>query len=332
MGKRVTVYDIANELNISPSTVSRVLNNSNLISNERSKEILKTAERLGYKKRVIKKHVNRAILNIYIFLPKPKHQFSHFFYNYSELMEAVQGGFGDVKLNFISRVNDNNIDFFKNKKSAHIDGCIFAFTEPGKNLVAVLNDKSIPFIELNRNTTSGSSIVFDIEDGVQQLTQKIISSGKTDINPCFIGLKHQKELALVRYNIAKEVFRKVDIEVSEHSFMEIDVANNIDSNIFSWIDHNKFNVIMTFNDLIAISLLQEGSSRGYLFPEDLILTGFDNSPIQKLLHKKIDTIELSVPVLGYRAGLWLKKWIIDREEVKINDIIPVSYIKGNTIN
>ncbi|MDT3357836.1 MAG: LacI family DNA-binding transcriptional regulator, partial [Spirochaetota bacterium] len=35
MAKKVTVYDIAKALDISPSTVSRVLNNSSLISEEK---------------------------------------------------------------------------------------------------------------------------------------------------------------------------------------------------------------------------------------------------------------------------------------------------------
>ena len=69
MPKRVTVYDIAKKLDISPSTVSRVLNNSNLISNERARQIHKIAEEMGYRPRAIKKQVNRAILNIHLFLP-----------------------------------------------------------------------------------------------------------------------------------------------------------------------------------------------------------------------------------------------------------------------
>jgi len=121
MGKRVTVYDIAEELEISPSTVSRVLNKSTLISDERSRQILETAEKLGYQKRAIKKHVTRAILNIHLFLPHGQSTITHFFYNISELIESIQEGFGEVKLNFVTRVNDGNLDFLERKKTGQID-------------------------------------------------------------------------------------------------------------------------------------------------------------------------------------------------------------------
>jgi len=106
MSKRVTVYDIAKELAISPSTVSRVLNNSSLISNERSSQIMAMAKQLGYEKRNIKKHMSRVILNIHIFLPQAESTIIHFFYNISELLESIQKGFGDVRLNFVTKVND----------------------------------------------------------------------------------------------------------------------------------------------------------------------------------------------------------------------------------
>lgn len=331
MKKKVTVYDIAKELNISSSTVSRVLNNSNLISNKRSEEILEIAKKLGYEKRVIKKHASRAILNIYIFLPNSKNRLSHYFYNYSELIESVQKGFGDVKINFITRVNDNNVDFFKIKKSAHIDGCIFSFTLPSKNMAEILRDKNIPFIELNRNSGLGSSVSFDIDKGMELLTNAIIDSNRPNIKPCYIGQIKQSHLSIDRFNVAKEIFNKHNIVFNKDSYIEIENPNNTDEKLFSWIIDNNFNTIMTFNDLIAISLQHEANSRGYTFPKDFILTGFDNSPIQLLLNKKIDTIDLSISLIGNRAGLWLKKWIVDREEIHINDLLPIKYIKGNTI-
>ena len=121
---------LAARLNISPSTVSRVLNNSALISNERTDQILQTARQMGYKRRTVKKHISRAILNIHLFLPEASSTLIHFFYNISELLDAIQEGFGPVKLNISTRINDGNIDFMSFKKTGHIDGCIFAFTVP----------------------------------------------------------------------------------------------------------------------------------------------------------------------------------------------------------
>ncbi|RYF94288.1 MAG: LacI family transcriptional regulator, partial [Chitinophagaceae bacterium] len=47
--KRATIYDIAQKLNIAPSSVSRALSNSPLVKEATKKLILKTAEELNYK-------------------------------------------------------------------------------------------------------------------------------------------------------------------------------------------------------------------------------------------------------------------------------------------
>jgi LacI family repressor for deo operon, udp, cdd, tsx, nupC, and nupG len=51
--KRVTIYDIAEKLNITASSVSRALNNSNHVNEETKKLVLKTAAELNYKRNVL---------------------------------------------------------------------------------------------------------------------------------------------------------------------------------------------------------------------------------------------------------------------------------------
>ena len=46
--KNVTIYDIANEINVSSSTVYRALHNTGRISQQTRKQVLETAERMGY--------------------------------------------------------------------------------------------------------------------------------------------------------------------------------------------------------------------------------------------------------------------------------------------
>ena len=70
---------------------------------------------------------------------------------------------------------------------------------------------------------------------------------------------------------------------------------------------NRFNTVIAFNDYVAMALFQAMLRRGIKIPEEISLTGFDNSPILSLVEQKITTITLSIPDLGHRAGEWLKK-------------------------
>ena len=51
--REVTIYDIAKELNVSPSTVSRALKDHHSIGKKTKKAVLKLAEERGYQPNVI---------------------------------------------------------------------------------------------------------------------------------------------------------------------------------------------------------------------------------------------------------------------------------------
>ena len=48
-GKEITIYDIARKLNISPTTVSRALNDNTAVSVSTRKKVVALAESLGYR-------------------------------------------------------------------------------------------------------------------------------------------------------------------------------------------------------------------------------------------------------------------------------------------
>ena len=62
--KRITIYDIADELGCSVSTVNRAINGKSCVKNETKELILQTAERLGYKANSIAKSLTRKTIKI----------------------------------------------------------------------------------------------------------------------------------------------------------------------------------------------------------------------------------------------------------------------------
>jgi len=204
--KKVTVYDIAKELDISSSTVSRVLNNSNLISDGRKKMILDTAKRLGYKKRTIKKQSGRAILNIRLFLPPAKYNYIHLFYDVAELISGIQKGFADVKVNIITSINDGDLSLLESKKLGDIDGCIFAFTVPSEKLESHLEEKQIPIILLNREQPENNFAMIDNNSGMRKLAEAVMEK-RGNTKPCYIGFEPIGRVSLKRQQGLIEAFR-----------------------------------------------------------------------------------------------------------------------------
>ncbi len=329
--KRVTVYDIAEHLHISPSTVSRVLNKSTLISSERSKEILRVAKELGYTPRTVKKHASRAVLNIYLFLPPTESSITHFFYNISELIESIHEGFQGVRLNISTRINDGNLDFLGIKKTGHIDGCIFAFTTPSSSLVEALQKKEVPLVLLNRKSEELNCLYYDTHQGMSLVAEKVYHRWGNNIQPCYVGFSELRDLSYDRFLGTQEFFRGKGIPFDDSHTYEISQYEEISSTVLPWITKNKFNAVLAFNDYIAIGLYTALISRGFKIPEDISITGFDNSPLLTLLDKKIDTCSLSVYELGKQAGEWLYRVVVKKEIEVLHKKLSVEYISGDTL-
>ena len=69
MKKQVSVKDIAKELNISLSTVHKAMTGKGGISEERRKEVLKTAKKMGYQVNSVAQTLARKSINLGIIMP-----------------------------------------------------------------------------------------------------------------------------------------------------------------------------------------------------------------------------------------------------------------------
>ncbi len=327
--KRVTVYDVARELGISASTVSRVLNNSILISEEKRTLIIDTARRLGYEKRPIRKHRNRAILHIKLFLPTHRYVSTHLFYNPAELIQGLYEGFGDVRVNIITRLSGLNRELFQSKKLGDIDGCVFAFTEPEPEVYALLSERGIPAVELNRVHPDRDYVSCDNAKGIRRLLEELSRVRGKALKPYFLGFS---QIPFVEEQRLQGYLEGVKaLQIQRESFRVLDTLSQITPEFLSQLKREGYNAVLCFNDVMAVYLYQCAIASGIRIPLDFSLTGFDNSPVLELLSRRIDTISLSVFSLAREAGAWLRNRIIDRSTERIQKLIEGEYIPGETL-
>lgn len=327
--KRITVYDVARELGISASTVSRVLNNSILISEEKRALILDTAQRLGYEKRSIRRHQNRAILNIKLFLPTHRYVSTHLFYNAADLIQGLYEGFGDVRVNIITRLSGQSRELFQTKKLGDIDGCVFAFSEPEDEVYRRLSDRGVPLVELNRIHPDRNYVSCDNARGIRRLLEELYRSRGKSLLPYYLGFSQIPFVEEQRRKGYLEALK--EFQGQEGNFRVLDTLSQITPAFLKELKKQGYNAILCFNDVMAVYVYQCALSSGLRIPEDFSLTGFDDSPVRELVSKRIDTISLSVPQLAREAGAWLRRRIIDRDPERIQKLIEGDYVPGETL-
>lgn len=325
----VTIYDIASKLKISPSTVSRVLNNSSLISNETTEKIRQTAKTLGYQPRIIKKQQHRAILTIKLITGPKNDHLLPIFYDFSDLLKGIRAGSQNIKLNLAVEINDSDLNLFESKKGGHMDGIIFAFTKPSESVYKMLRDRKIPNLTINRTLPNEDYITCDNYSGIKELIAQIIKK-KVSPSICFLYLEPHNDVSFERLMCLKKIMKEQDLVFQEADAIAISNTEKINGDFFKKIK-KKFNCIVAMNDVLALTVLARASSFGYQIPEDFSLTGFDNSPVRNLFPKKVDTISLPVTEIGLKAGNWINHRIIQKEQSPFQWELRGSYEKGDTI-
>ena len=331
MNKKVTVYDIARELKISPSTVSRVLNNSSLIGDEKRQLIVEAAGRMNYQKRSIKKQRSRAIINIRLFLPPAKYTYIHLFYDVAAMISGIQDGFSDTRVNIITSINDGDLTLFDSKKLGDIDGCIFAFTVPPEKLELLLEEREIPFILINREEPENNYVMVDSHSGMEKLVDAMWRRHREKLKPCFIGFDPLANVSMRRQEGVSAACVKRDIPFLGTDVFNIDSIKDLQGPVLDAILKHGYNAVLCFNDLLSVSVYQSILRRGLSVPGTFSLSGFDNSPMLDLMDQRIDTIEFSLLTLGTEAGKWLHRWIIEREALPTQKKIEGTYVRGETI-
>ena len=329
MAKRVTVYDIAERVGLSTSTVSRVLNNSILISRENRELILTTAAEMGYRKRSIRKHRNRAILNIALFLPNLQARHLHLFYEITELIQTIRGGFGETRVNIISDLFETAPDHLGFKKVGGIDGAIFAFCDPPAADLQLFRELEIPFCLLNRNGSGFDYVDCDQSEGTRRLLQEILRR-RPHARPCYFDFT---PIAVIS-NRRKEGFlqgcRQAGIGDLKKRIITVDrFADLTEEKLLAL--REEYDAFVAFNDVLALYIYQLALGTGLRIPEDAALTGFDGSPVTGLISLQLTTMVMPLQLMVAEAARWLYRKIIERDEEDLKLTLTAKLISGQTV-
>lgn len=326
MQRKPTVYDIARRLGVSPATVSRTLNGSNLVSPQMQGRVLSAADALGYTRRVIRRPKARSILNIALFLPVTSARYAGLFYDVRELIAGVQEGLSTVRANLVVDLVGST-QLFEQKKLGELNGCLFAFCRPDERTAASIDDRRIPVALINRLDPKRTSVVPDTESGMRALVSRAREAGHTRI--AFLGFSGAPEVSEARrwsFEAACAEFGTAGREARSVA----DVAE-ITSDLVQEVRSSGCTACLCFNDLLAMRFLDAARRAGLAIPADIGIAGFDNSPILDLSSTRIDTVSLSTAELGRRAGDWLSTAIIERSTGLVHERVPVVLVPGETL-
>lgn len=309
--KNTTISDIANELDINISTVSRALKDHPGISDETKQMVIQTAKRLNYYPNSIASALARGKSNVIgVIVPSTG---EHFFASIINGIESTAKK-NNYKI-LISQSNDSVSDEEENIKTlleTHVDGILASLAMETKSFghYQQILDKQIPLVLFDRYDEALEVDVVAVDDylGAYRAVNHLIEQGCKTIAH-FSGLKHVKI-----YNERLRGYKQAledngiayDPDLVFESNMELEQGREF---AIKLLDSDTFpDAIFCANDYVAMGAIQILKENGIEIPDQVAVVGFSNDAFASFITPSLTSVEQYSTRIGQIAAeLFLKK-------------------------
>jgi LacI family transcriptional regulator len=301
----VTIHDIARELRVSASTVSRALNDNPRISKSTREKIKALALKLGYQPNTIASNLRtQKTHTIGIVVPLiNRHFFSTFISGVEDV--AFEAGYNVIisqskdllqkEKQIVSSMFSNRVDGLITSLSMQTDDFEHFQMFTNKNIPLIFFDRIAPQLEANK------IIVDDFACGYSA-TQHLIDQGYQRIahlaGPTVLNTYHD------RMEGYKSALKKNQLPVED----ELIICNRLtrmdgQQAIKQLLDlKNPPDAVFCGNDTSALSMIVYLKSQGIRIPEDFGIVGFSNEPFSEVVTPSISTLKQPAQEMGRKAA------------------------------
>ena len=300
----MTIRQIAEQLGVAPSTVSVVLNDRPGIRPEMREKIRKVLQENGYRIRTKEPETNGNILLIYFkstdYLSGRKDgTLSSILSGLKETTEKHQYTFS------ITNADAGTIDSIIRDESGKSIGIILLCTEYYENPTPAMTEAAIPLIMLDGYFPEYplNTVNMDNSYGISQLVDHLVSHGHKKIG----YLKSRMEFGCLR-DRTNRIYDSLRHHGIEAPFCIINVSQepaSIQQEIRAYLDAGPDlpSAFIADNDAIAVSAMQVFQNAGYKVPENISITGFDDSEIGKIITPNLTTVQADLTEMARQAVL-----------------------------
>lgn len=303
--KDLTIYDLAQELNVSPSTVSRALNNHNSIGSKTKEAVQKLAKKRGYRPNVLASSLRAKRSNtIGVMVSWINRPFISSLIAGVEA-EARQAGYHVI----ISQSSDDTECELENLKALYdsrISALVVSMAMQTTNYqnFDLFTDNDIPVVFVDRipRLKGVHQVQINNFKAAYTATEHLIEQGCQRIAH-FGGARHQViyedrrmgYLAALKNNsleVDELLIKEAESLSAEEGFRLI--ASVMDSN-------NPPDGVFCANDSAAVSVIQYAKKNGIRVPEDLAVIGFNNDPVCEIIDPALSSIHHPAVEMGKQA-------------------------------
>ncbi len=291
---RPTLLDVARHAGVSPSTVSRVLNNSATVRERVRERVRASAAILGYQ---AASHSSTLALKDAVALIIPDILNPYF----TEIVRGVQdeAGAGNLLL-LLDTAEDSQREheFLRMLANQPICGVVVCGSRIlTQDMVALCSHFNAPMVVINRTLRlpNVACLVTDLKNTTHRATHHLIDLNHSRI--AYLTGPSKSEVSLARREGIETALSEAGLALRPEwcpvSFPDVDGGFQAMSALLALPSVNRPTAVIAYNDLMAFGVLHAVRSHHLRVPEDISVIGIDN--ISMAAHSNPPLTTISVP-------------------------------------
>ena len=320
MATKVTIQDIANELQLSRNTVSKAINNTGVLADATREKILRKAAEMGYKQFAYlplfqEGAAKTAGLSI---LPSDKREIamlttqflssSHFS---STMLDRFQSEINHLHSGMtIHRISPIELKEKKLPSSLNIQRTagIICFEVFDYDYAQMLCDLDVPLLFVDtpvmdmRPPLKADRLYMENRIEIQNAVAHMVQRGKKRIS--FAGDKNHCQSFFERYMAYKDAVEYFGLTEGLSTCAMPSGQQNYPVSLYETIRRFKTmpDAFVCANDFVAMDLVKALNELGYSVPDDIWVCGFDDSQEASYFAPRLTSIHIHGQIMGYTAA------------------------------
>lgn len=346
--KVITVKEIAKMCNVSPSTVSNILNGKSNMTEETKKRVLEVVEKTGYRPNFFAQGMRRQNNKCICIIAEELLQFST-----PPIVEAIMDvceskGYRSILINMSmyekwkktgvnlgdeKTLRENTSPALLEAQAMRADGVIYVAAH-GHVLNNIPEDYGIPVVFAYGHSTlrDYKSVLIDDCGGAELLTDYLIKKGHKRIG--VIAGKEENLHTVERLKGYKKILNENGIKYDENIVFFADWERKSGKEYARRLLEMGVNTIWCMNDLMAAGAYDAITEAGLAVGKDISVFGFDNREVSEFMTPMLSTCELPLKKMGETCAELMIKEIEDedfRKQPAYKTVVPCELVLRDSV-
>lgn len=309
--KKTTIHDIAKELDITASTVSRALKDHPRISDATKKAVVTMAEKMNYKPNSIAAALRRGTSNLIgVIIPTVDRNF------FASVVRGVEDVLNDTSYNVIICQSSDSVEKeklnIKTLLEAQVDGIFASYAKETVNFdhYKEVQKRGIPLILFDRmqDVFDVDAVVIDDYLGAYKATEHLIEQGCKRI----VHFSGPENVSIYRDRRRgyEEALKRNHIPLDETLVLpgnlKLESGKALGEKIAGWAELP--DAIFSASDYAAMGAMEALKNNGIKIPADIAIVGFSNEAFTELVDPPLTTVDQHSKKMGqFTANMFLER-------------------------